>query len=138
MDETSGKNNRNILVIDDSEDNLYLMQFALETQGYKVLLANSGKKALDCAKQHQPDLILLDLMMPQMNGYEVIKRLRSERATSTISVSIVTANKYFSYAEAKKVGAEGVIYKPLDLDRLLQRVARFFKAKRANKSSANY
>lgn len=137
MDETSSENNRNILIVDDSEDNLYLMQFVLETQGYKVLIANSGKKALNCAKQYRPDLILLDLMMPQMNGYEVMERLRRDRTTSTIPVSIVTANKYFSYAEAKNIGAEGIVYKPLDLDRLLQQVASFFQAERANESSAN-
>ena len=137
MDETASENNRNILIVDDSEDNLYLMQFVLETQGYKVLIANSGKKALNCAKQYRPDLILLDLMMPQMNGYEVMERLRCDRATSTIPVSIVTANKYFSYAEAKNIGAEGIVYKPLDLDRLLQQVASFLKAERANESSAN-
>lgn len=138
MDETSSESNRNILVVDDSEDNLYLMQFVLETQGYKVLIANSGKKALNCAKQYRPDLILLDLMMPQMNGYEVMERLRRDRATSNIPVSIVTANKYFSYAEARNIGAEGIVYKPLDLDRLLQQIAGFFEAERANESSANY
>lgn len=138
MDETSSENNRNILIVDDSEDNLYLMQFVLETQGYKVLIANSGKKALNYAKQYRPDLILLDLMMPQMNGYEVMERLRRDRTTSTIPVSILTANKYFSYAEAKNIGAEGIVYKPLDLNRLLQQVASFLKVERANESSANY
>lgn len=138
MDEIFSENNRNILVVDDIEDNLYLIQFLLETQGYKVLLANSGKKALDCAKRYQPDLILLDLMMPRMNGYEVMKRLRRDRTTSAIPVSIVTADKYFSYTEAKNIGADSIVYKPLDLDLLLQQIASYFEAETANKSSAKY
>ena len=139
MDETFSQNFKDILVVDDSEDNLYLMQFVLEAQGYQVKTANSGKQGLNWAKQYHPDLILLDLMMPQMNGYEVIERLRNDQTTFAIPVFLVTANKYFSWTEAKTIRANGVIHKPVDIDRLLSQIAKIFQAKaKSTKSSTNH
>ena len=68
-----------ILVVDDCQDNLFLMQLILETQGYQVEIANSGEEALREINCHRPDLVLLDLMMPKMNGYEVVKHLRNQK-----------------------------------------------------------
>ena len=139
MDEILSKNSQDILVVDDSEDNLYLMQFVLEAQGYKVKTANSGKQALNWAKQYHPDLILLDLMMPRMNGYEVIERLHNDQATSAIPVLFVTANEYFGWIEAKTIGANGVIHKPVDFDQLLSQVTEIFESEaKSTKSSANH
>ena len=139
MDETFSKNSQNILVVDDSEDNLYLMQFVLEAQGYKVKTINNGQQALEWVKRNCPNLILLDLMMPQMNGYEVIERLKGDRATSAIPVLLVTANRYFDWAEAKEVGANGVIHKPVDLDRLMSKITKIFESEaKSTKSSANH
>lgn len=138
MDETFSENPKRILVVDDSEDNLYLMQFVLEAQGYKVELSSSGKQALDWAKHYHPDLILLDLMMPQMNGDEVIEQLRSDKATSAIPVFLVTANKCFGWTEAKTIGANGVIYKPVDFDRLMFQVTKILSEAKSTKSSANH
>ncbi|HEY9768404.1 MAG TPA: response regulator [Coleofasciculaceae cyanobacterium] len=117
-----------ILIVDDSTDNLYLMQFILETQGYKVGLANSGEQALEQVKKDHPDLILLDVMMPQMNGYEVIKRLRKDKSLSSIPVFLVTADKYISNNKAIAVGANGLIYKPIDIEQLLLTVAQTLKS----------
>ncbi len=113
-----------ILIVDDSTDNLYLMQFILETQGYKVGLANSGEQALEQVKKDHPDLILLDVMMPQMNGYEVVERLRKDKSLSSIPVFLVTADKYISNNKAIAAGANGLIYKPIDIEQLLSTVAQ--------------
>ena len=120
------KEGKCILVVDDCEDNLYLMQLILENQGYKVEVANSGKRALSKIKHNRPRLILLDLMMPQMNGYEVMDSLRDRQTLASIPVFFVTANKYLGKREAIAQGARGVIYKPIDLDILLSEVAKSF------------
>ncbi|MGF1541631.1 MAG: response regulator [Pleurocapsa sp.] len=118
-----------ILVVDDSVDNLYLMQFVLESEGYKVGLADSGREALQKVKGCLPDLILVDLMMPQMNGYEVIHRLREDKSLQLVPVFLVTADKYTGIKEAIAAGANGIIYKPIDIDELLIEVARSLQIK---------
>ena len=118
-----------ILVVDDCQDNLFLMQLILETQGYRVEIANSGEEALREINCHRPDLVLLDLMMPKMNGYEVVKHLRSQKNIPFIPVCFVTADKYFSRSEAIAVGANSVIYKPIDIDILLSEIDRVFNIK---------
>jgi two-component system, sensor histidine kinase and response regulator len=77
MNELQSKKKECILVVDDSIDNLYLMQFILESQGYNVGLADSGQEALIKIYGNKPDLILLDIMMPQMDGYELVHGSRS-------------------------------------------------------------
>lgn len=118
------KKNESILVVDDSPDNLYLMQFVLESQGYKVGLANNGREALRKISGYQPDLILLDLMMPQMSGYEFINHLREDKNLSSIPVFLVTADKYTEDDDAIAAGANGVIHKPIDINELLSEVAK--------------
>ena len=116
-----------ILVVDDCIDNLYLMQFILEIQGYQVWLASSGAEALNQIDRQQPDLILLDVMMPQMSGYELVQELRKNAQWHFIPVILVTADKYVSCSEAIAVGANGLIYKPVDIERLLTEIARSFE-----------
>ena len=111
-----------ILVVDDSEDNLYLMQLILEIQGYRVYIANNGQDALKRSVEYHPNLILLDVMMPQMDGYEVINQLRQDLSLSSIPVYLVTADKYISTDEAIAAGADGLIYKPIEIDELLSQV----------------
>ncbi len=122
MEDSVSKTKERILVVDDSLDNLYLMQYVLESEGYKVGLADNGWEALQKAKKCQPDLILLDLMMPQMNGYEVIDRLRQDKDLPFIPVFLVTADRYTDCSDAIAAGANGVIYKPIDIDNLLLKV----------------
>lgn len=130
MEMTLAQNSKQecILIVDDSTDNLYLMQFILETQGYKVGLANSGEQALEQVKIDHPDLILLDVMMPQMNGYEVVERLRKDKDLQSIPVFLVTADKYISNNKAIAAGANGLIYKPIDIEQLLSTVAQTLKS----------
>ena len=118
------RNKESIFVVDDSEDNLYLMQFILEAQGYRVNLADNGRDAIKRIKECHPDLILLDIMMPQMDGYQVISQLQKNPSLSSIPVYLVTADKYVGCCEAIAAGADGLIYKPIEIDKLLSQVER--------------
>ena len=124
MSLVADKQTKHILVVDDIADNIFLVQFILETEGYQVNAAESGEIALELVKTKgvKPDLIILDLMMPGMNGYEVIEHLRNYQNLSHIPVLLMTANKDISCNRAKEAGADGIFYKPLDLEQFLTTV----------------
>lgn len=124
MNVTKKKKPECILVVDDSTDNLYLMQFILESQGYKVGLADNGREALQKISRCHPDLILLDIMMPNMNGYEVIQHLQEDENLPFIPIYLLTADAYVSYSDAVASGANGLIHKPIDINELLLEVQR--------------
>lgn len=129
MDGLQSQNKKCILVVDDSLDNLHLMQFILETEGYTTKLANNGYEALDTVKEYQPDLILLDVMMPRMNGYEVVYHLREDKNLSLIPVCLLTADKYVNLRNALAVGADALIHKPVNIKHLLSRVREILASK---------
>ncbi|MGL6337623.1 MAG: response regulator [Waterburya sp.] len=129
MNELQNQKRECILVVDDSIDNLYLMQFILESEGYTVGLADSGQEALSQIYGCKPDLILLDVMMPKMNGYEVLHRLREDKNLPFIPIFFVTADKYIDCNKAIAAGANGLIYKPIDIDALLLEVERSLQKK---------
>ena len=81
-----------ILVVDDITKNLQVVGTVLRNQGYKVMAAASGAEALKCVRTQLPDLILLDLMMPEMDGLEVCRRLKSDSTTSQVPVIFLTAS----------------------------------------------
>ena len=81
-----------LLLVDDQPANLDVLRRVLENQGYRIMLAPSGQVALKSAARAQPDLILLDVMMPEMDGYEVCRRLKADAATRDIPVIFITAN----------------------------------------------
>lgn len=128
MNVTQYKQEKCILVVDDSTDNLYLMQLILENQGYRVGTADSGRIALDRVKRYQPDLIFLDVMMPKMDGYEVVQQLREDVSLPLIPIYFVTADKCTDYDQAIAAGANGIIYKPIEIDDLLSQVANTLAA----------
>ena len=108
-----------ILIVDDIDDNVVLLKTLLETEGYAVESAAGGWAALRQIKANRPDLILLDVMMPDMSGYEVIERIRSKQDLSTIPIVLVTAYTDISREEGLKMGANHFIRKPIDADKLL-------------------
>lgn len=118
-----------VLVVDDLNDNLFLMQTALETEGYTVDTANNGCIALEKVKQSPPDLILLDVMMPGLNGYEVTQRIRQNPDIPFIPIMLVTAHEEANDVQGLAIGANDFIRKPIDFDHLLARVAAFLKFK---------
>ena len=122
MNRLQSQNQKYILVVDDSIDNLQLMQFILESEGYITKLVDNGHEALDTVKKDRPDLILLDVMMPKMNGYEVVSCLREDENLSFIPICLLTADKYVNLRNAIAVGADALIHKPVNIKHLLLKV----------------
>jgi signal transduction histidine kinase len=122
-----------ILVVDDTEDNLDLLEFALKRKPVRMMRATSGQECLDVAAEKQPDIILLDIQMPEMDGFETLKRLRTNPATSKIPVVFLTAQRKDadSIAAGLALGAEQYLTKPIDTDELLVRTKMLISLKRA-------
>ena len=125
-----------ILVVDDQPINVQLLKRKLERGGLEVSTANNGLEALEQVKAHKPDLILLDLMMPDMDGIEVCQRLQASSDHRSIPVIFVTARTTKeSKLEGLAVGAVDYITKPIDLDETVARVTtqlRFAAINREN------
>lgn len=113
----------NILVVDDQPINVQLLKRKLEREGIRVTAAYNGLEALTSVKKEKPDLILLDVMMPDMDGIEVCQRLQADEATRSIPVIFITARtSKEGKLEGLGVGAVDYITKPIDLDETLARV----------------
>ena len=114
---------RKILVVDDEEDILHFLEMVLTEKGYEVVTATGGHQALTRAQIEHPDLVLLDVMMPQMDGWEVLKLLRADEGTAHIPVAMLSAR-----TEAKdrvhglQEGAIDYICKPFSLQELLGKI----------------
>lgn len=112
-----------ILVIDDRPDNVYYLQSRLQQENFFVVPAFSGQEGIEKAKSQKPDLILLDIMMPGMDGYEVCKILSNDEDTKDIPIILVTAKvESNDVAEGLKVGAFDYIKKPFDKVELIARI----------------
>jgi signal transduction histidine kinase len=121
-----------ILVVDDTEDNLDLLEFALKRKPVKMLRAGSGKECLELAAQNQPDVILLDIQMPEMDGFETLKHLRASKKTSGIPVIFLTAQRKdaSSIEHGLSLGADEYLTKPIDIDELLVRTRSLVRLKK--------
>jgi adenylate cyclase len=118
-----------ILVVDDVPQNVRLLEAVLAPRGYDVVTATDGDSALRLVESEEPDLVLLDVVMPQLDGYEVCRRLRAREETAMLPVLMVTA----SVAEKAKVieaGADDLIAKPFNQDEMLARVRSLLRIKR--------
>jgi signal transduction histidine kinase len=129
MSDGCTSNSDQILVVDDTPDNLVLMHVLLEGEGYTIQVATDGKTALEKIAQAPPDLILLDVMMPGMDGYEVTRRLRKSHHEAYIPVLLVTAHDQSSLVEGLDAGADDFVRKPFDPDELLARVRSLLRLK---------
>ena len=121
-----------ILVVDDTEDNLDLLEFALKRKPVKMLRATSGQECLTLANQYVPDVILLDIQMPEMDGFETLKRLRAVPKTANIPVIFLTAQKKdpSSIEYGLMLGADEYLTKPIDTEELLVRTRTLVRIKR--------
>lgn len=118
-----------ILAVDDIPQNLRLLEAVLAPQGYTVITAATGEEALFKVLSEQPDLILLDIVLPGINGYEVCKRLRADPKTSFLPVVMVTASELPEKLQAIEAGADDFVPKPFDAQELLGRVRSLLRIK---------
>lgn len=117
-----------ILIVDDEPDILEFMQYNLEKEGFEVFLASSGKQALEVAKQELPDLIILDVMMPGMDGMETCRELRSDpRLRDTIIAFLTARNEDYSQIAGFESGADDYIAKPIKPRVLISRIKALLK-----------
>jgi two-component system, sensor histidine kinase and response regulator len=121
-----------ILIVDDTEDNLDLMEFALKRKPVQMLRAGSGKECLQVAAQNHPDVILLDIQMPEMDGFETLKHLRASKKTADIPVIFLTAQRkdVGSIEQGLSLGADEYLTKPIDIDELLVRTRSLVRLKK--------
>ena len=121
--------NNYILAVDDIPDNLLLIQLALEQEGHRVFLAHDGDTALKQIEKAPPSLILLDVMMPGMDGYEVTKRIRQNKSIPFIPILLVTAREESSLVQGLDAGADEFVRKPFQIDELQARVRSMLRLK---------
>ena len=120
-----------VLVADDDPDILLLITVTLERDGYDVVTAKDGPSALDAAAERVPHLVVLDLMMPGLDGYEVTRRLRRDQATEDVPIVIVTAAaEEHQAARALQAGADAYMKKPFSPRELLGRTAALILERR--------
>jgi two-component system, sensor histidine kinase and response regulator len=129
---------KNILAVDDTPDNLFLIQLALEQEGHRVQLAHDGYTALEQIKKSPPDLILLDVMMPGLSGYDVTQRIREDLALPFIPIVLITAFDEVSMVKGLDVGADEFIRKPVKVDELQARVRALLRLKHTIDQRENF
>ncbi len=120
-----------VLIVDDVAANLRVLRDALEPEGYNILIASNGKTALSITQRTIPDLILLDVMMPGMDGFEVCRRLKQDRSTRDIPVIFITAKEDTeSVVQGFHVGGVDYITRPFREAEVLVRVENHLKIHR--------
>ena len=129
-----------ILVVDDEPKNVRILQIQLNARGYTVYTAADGLEALDIVEKEMPDLILLDINMPRMDGFEVVKRIRSNKITEFIPIVMITALRDTRENRIKSIeaGADDFIEKPFDSLEVLARVRSLLRIKHYQDTLAEY
>ncbi|MBC1236163.1 hybrid sensor histidine kinase/response regulator [Nostoc sp. 2RC] len=126
---TSEERNQRIMLVDDSADSLRLLQVTLKLKGYNVTIADSGAEALVQIAESPPDLVLLDVVMPDMDGYEVTRQIKHNSNLPFIPILLVTASEKSSVVKGLDAGADEFIRKPIDKKELLARVRALLRLK---------
>lgn len=123
--------NQTILVCDDDELLVELLSYRLAGRGYQVVVARDGGDAVDKAGQCRPDAIVLDMMMPVMDGQQVLRRLREDAATANIPVVMLTARRQErDIIDTLELGADDYLVKPFIPEELMTRLARVMAMRR--------
>ncbi len=117
---------KKILVVDDEVDLVKTIQFALELEGYKVLVSYNGEDALNQARKENPDLILLDIMLPKLDGYKVCRLLKFDEQYKHIPILMMTAKtQEKDKLMGKETGANEYITKPFDMEELMGKIKKY-------------
>jgi DNA-binding response OmpR family regulator len=123
-EETSEPKRQRVLIVDDDHEIVESVRFALEANGYEVLVARDGNQGLAMAEREDPDLVVLDMMMPKRSGFLVLEKLRRTRPVP-LRVIMITANEGSRHkAYAEMLGVDDYIRKPFAMDRLMESVNR--------------
>jgi DNA-binding NarL/FixJ family response regulator len=119
-----------VLIVDDTPVNVKLLSASLESAGYRTLAASSGIEALALATSESPDIIVLDVVMPEMDGYEVCRRLRSDDRTRFLPIVMVTMSDDRARLQALDAGADDFLHRPINQPELLARMRSLLRIKR--------
>lgn len=120
--------NHTLLIIEDNEQNLYLMRFLLEKSGFAVLTAEDGRKGIAMALCHKPNAILLDIQLPEMDGYSVAAELRRHPEMAPVPIIAVTSYAMTGDREnALAAGATGYIEKPINPETFVDEIRRYLQ-----------
>ena len=115
---------KKVLLVDDDPEVIVSIQYALEAQGYETLIARDGNQGLAMAEREDPDLVILDMMMPKRSGVLVLEKLRRTRSIP-LRIIMITANEGSRHkAYAEMLGVDDYIRKPFSMDRLINSVSR--------------
>lgn len=126
----SPKSDSKVLVVDDSQESVDLLEYFLKPAGYKIIKARDGAEALDIVEKNPPDIILLDIMLPKVNGYEVCEKLKKRQSTFHIPIIMITVLKELKdKIKALEAGADDFLSKPFDSVELLTRVKSLLRIK---------
>jgi DNA-binding response OmpR family regulator len=124
MAEATQQSGKRILLVDDDNEIVDSMKIALESKGYQILVARDGNQGLALAEREDPDLMILDMMMPKRSGFLVLEKLRRSRPVP-LRVIMITANEGSRHkAYAEMLGVDDYIRKPFAMDRLIDSVQR--------------
>ena len=126
--ENSKNFQKKVLVVEDNEKNMYLMRFILTKKGYKVIEARTGEKGIEMTKKEKPDLIIMDIKLPDIDGLEVTKRIRKIKGFEKTPIIAVTSYAMTGDKEkALKAGCTGYIKKPIDPDTFIENMEKGFE-----------
>src|SRR5215213_6897164 len=121
---------KTILLVEDYDDSREMLKFHLENIGYRVIEAANGYEAIECVKQEPPDLILMDMSMPEIDGLAATRHIKELADTDEIPVICVTAHDSFYSEKAIEAGCKEVISKPVDLENLNKILEGYLKGEK--------
>lgn len=118
-----------ILIVDDEQDIVETLVFMLKQKGYECISANDGEEGLKLAKDEEPDLIILDVMMPKINGYKICRLLKYDARYKKIPIVMITARgQEQDKAIGEETGADEYITKPFEFSTVIEKIEKYLKA----------